>query len=56
MLGKPFNGARYQLGSMRILLKYSNDSPLGKDRIEGIIKEEMGHIQVLTKELMVQTR
>jgi rubrerythrin len=29
---------------------------LGKDRIDVIIKEEMGHIQVLSKELVVQTR
>ena len=28
---------------------------LGKDRIDVIIKEEMGHIQVLSKELVVQT-
>jgi rubrerythrin len=29
---------------------------LGKDRIDVIIKEEMGHIQVLSKELLAQTR
>ena len=29
---------------------------LGKDRIEAIIKEEMGHIQTLTKHLVVQDR
>jgi hypothetical protein len=28
---------------------------LGRDRIEAIIKEEMGHIRVLTKELVAQT-
>jgi hypothetical protein len=28
---------------------------LGKDRIDVIIKEEMGHIQVLSKELVAQT-
>jgi len=28
---------------------------LGKDRIETIIKEEMGHIRVLSKELVAQT-
>lgn len=29
---------------------------LGRDRIEAIIKEEMGHIQMLSKELVAQTR
>ena len=29
---------------------------LGKDRIEAIIKEEMGHIQTLTKHLVTQER
>ena len=29
---------------------------LGKDRIEAIIKEEMGHIRVLSRELVAQTR
>ena len=29
---------------------------LGKDRIEAIIKEEMGHIQMLTKHLVTQDR
>jgi rubrerythrin len=29
---------------------------LGKDRIEAIIKEEMGHIQMLTKQLIAQDR
>ena len=28
---------------------------LGKDRIEAIIKEEMGHIRLLSKELVAQT-
>ena len=28
---------------------------LGKDRLEAIIKEEMGHIRVLSKELVAQT-
>ena len=28
---------------------------LGKDRIEAIIKEEMGHIRLLSKELVTQT-
>ena len=29
---------------------------LGRDRLEAIIKEEMGHIRVLSKELVAQTR
>jgi rubrerythrin len=29
---------------------------MGKDRIEAIIKEEMGHIQMLTKHLVTQDR
>ena len=29
---------------------------LGRDRIEAIIKEEMGHIQMLTKHLIAQSR
>ena len=29
---------------------------LGKDRIETIIKEEMGHIRVLSRELVSQAR
>ena len=29
---------------------------LGRDRIEAIIKEEMGHIQMLSKHLLAQTR
>ncbi len=29
---------------------------LGRDRIEAIIKEEMGHIQLLSKHLVAQTR
>ena len=29
---------------------------LGKERIESIIKEEMGHIQMLTKQLVAQDR
>ncbi len=29
---------------------------LGRDRIETIIKEEMGHIQLLSKQLVAQTR
>ena len=28
---------------------------LGQDRIEAIIQEEMGHIRVLSKELVTQT-
>jgi len=37
-------------------MKEAVPKKLGKDRIEAIIKEEMGHIQMLTKHLVAQDR
>ena len=36
-------------------MKEAVPEDLGKDRLDAIIKEEMGHIRVLSKELVVQT-
>lgn len=37
-------------------MKAAVPKDMGKDRIEAIIKEEMGHIQMLTKHLIAQER
>jgi rubrerythrin len=37
-------------------MKEAVPAAFGQDRIDGIIKEEMGHIRVLSKELVAQSR
>jgi rubrerythrin len=37
-------------------MKEAVPASLGQDRIDGIIKEEMGHIRVLSKELIAQNK
>jgi rubrerythrin len=37
-------------------MKEAVPEPLGQDRIDRIIKEEMGHIRVLSKELVAQSK
>jgi hypothetical protein len=37
-------------------MKEAVAAAFGQDRIDGIIKEEMGHIRVLSKELVAQSR
>jgi rubrerythrin len=37
-------------------MKEAVPASLGQDRIDGIIKEEMGHISVLSKELIAQNK